>query len=166
MNEGATNKSQSFLDFGNDDSLVLSRLDDDKTWDDVSDLVKEDNQNGSPRITLCGHLRGRTRRNNPLLVGDVQLEVMANTPEQREVWLNQIRARIAPWVLLQQGLEDVADDEPSPEVMELKKALRGLVTSRDCTEPPSILTGKNGASWLDFLGTLPKRWRNYPWRTS
>ncbi len=49
------------------------------------------------------------RLNNAMLVRNVRVELLANTGEQREVWVNQIRARIAPWNFLQQEVKDVAN---------------------------------------------------------
>ncbi len=92
-NIDGTNRPQSIADFRNFNSIELSRLDS-GTWSDVHDNVKVDCHNGRMRIVVRDRSHGRTRRNNALLVPNVQVEIVASTPEQHEVWLNQIRARM------------------------------------------------------------------------
>ncbi len=49
MNEDATDKPQSFLDFRNADSIELVRLEE-GTWDDIEDYIKVDDYNGRTRF--------------------------------------------------------------------------------------------------------------------
>ena len=113
---------EAFIDFRGADSLELSRLDK-GSWHDVAEFVKEDFHDGRHRITV----RGRMRTHNPTPHRKAQIEIIADTPKQHEVWLDQIRARIAPWKLLQQQLQDLACRTASFGAEEFEKAVGGLV---------------------------------------
>ncbi len=153
-NKDSTNKAQSFLDFRNADNIELSGQDD-GTWDDVHKIVKVNNHNRRPCISVTGRLRGRTGRNNSVFLRDVQVEIVANTLEQHEVWLNQIRARVTPWNLLQQVVKDIVNRAPSSGAEELEEALGVLVTS--CDDPHSTSTDNKKRKLSDFLGTVPEK---------
>ncbi len=99
-NEDGTNKPQSFDDFRNAESFELVRLEK-GTWDDVGECVKVDDYDGRTRITVCRRPRGQVRRRNTVFGRDILLQVLPSTHEQQEVWVSQIRTRIAPWSLLQ-----------------------------------------------------------------
>ncbi len=150
-NEDRSNKPQSFLDFRNANSLEIVRLAE-GTWNEVDETVTVDNYEGRTRIIVHGHLHGRTRWNNAILVRNVRVEILASTREQREVWVNQIRARIAPWNFLQQKVRDVANRVPSSGVEKLGKAFGGLATCSDAK--PSSLSTDEGEGWWS---TLPKQ---------
>ncbi len=144
--EDGSNKPHSFLDFRNADSLELIRQNE-GTWSDVDDYVKVDKHNGRPRITVCGRLHRRT----------VHVEFIPNAPEQVEVWRNHIRARIAPWNLLQEEVKDISNRAPSSAAEELAQVLGRSVTSRVGRKPSSFPTDDIGAKWSDNLGTLPEQ---------
>ena len=151
MNEDATNMPQSFLDFQNADSVELVRAED-ETWNGVDGHVKVDNHDGRRRIIVCGRPHGRTRRHNSLRGGNVRVEIIPSAPEQLELWLNQIRARIAPWQLLQREVRDIANRSPSCGVAEIERTLGGL--SADLYSfPVDRLEGKR----TDNLGTLSEQ---------
>ncbi len=137
-NEDGTNKPQSLVDFRNAESIILSRLSE-GTWSDVDDLIKVDSHNGKPRITVCGCVHGRKLRRFALLARHARIEIIPSTSEQHEIWVNQIRARIVPWNLLQQEIKDLAIRAPSYGVKELANALGGLVTGHVDTKPSSML---------------------------
>ncbi len=98
------------------------------------------NLNGQPFITVCGRPHGVARRNSALLGGIVRVEIVASTSKQFEIWLNQIRARIMPWKLLQQEVEDAVTRGASFRVDQIENVLRGFVTSSAGTEPHSFWT--------------------------
>ncbi len=122
-NEDAINKPQSLVDFRNAHSLELVRLDEDKTLDDVDDVVQVDDHNGRLRITVHGRPHGRTPQSNIIRFANLRVEIISSTPEQHEVWLSQIRARIAPWTVLQQEFKNVASRRSPFGVKELEKVL-------------------------------------------
>ncbi len=152
-NKDAVGKPPTFLDFRNADSLELVRLDN-GTWDDVEEYVKVDNHHGRACITLHGHLHGRIRRNNALLVPNVRVDIIPCTSQQLEVWVNQIRARIAPWSLLQQEINDIARRAPLSGMEEFEKALSGLFNSRAVTKPSLMQTDEGRETTSNSLGTL------------
>ncbi len=156
VNKDANSKPQSFLDFRNADSLELVRLNNGK-WDDVDEYVKVDNHNGRARITVSGRPHGGMRRNNALLVPNVRVEIIPSTSDQLEVWLNQIRSRIAPWSLLQEVVNDIASRAPLSGVEELEKAFGRLFTCCVDIEPSSMPTDVVEGKWNGNLGTLPER---------
>ncbi len=128
--KGPTNQPQSLLDFRNTNSLELVRLRD-GSWKDVDEMVLVDNHDGRPRITVRGQLRGHTRRKKLYLVRDVRLEIIPCESEQLDVWVQRMRARIAPWSLLQQQVRDAANRGPSSGVEDIGKCIAGLVASTD-----------------------------------
>ncbi len=125
----------------------------DGTWDYVDRYVKVDSHDGRPRIIVYGRPHGRTRLHTPLRGGNVQVEIIPNAPEQLERWVNQLRALIAPWKLLQEE----ATRAPSCGVEEIEKALGGFVTSRIRTElswfSPVNVEGKRS----DNLGAISEQ---------
>ncbi len=147
--KGATSQPLSPLDFRNANSLESVRLTD-GTWQDVDDMVKVDNHDEGARITVRGHLQGRTPRKPLFLVRDVELEIISGSLEQHEVWMNNIRARIAPWNLLQQEMKDASGIEA------LEIALGGLGTSKVATKPSSMATDTIEEKCSDGLGSLPE----------
>ncbi len=155
-NEDETNKPQSFIDFRNANSLELVRLDN-GTWEDVSDYVKVDNHNCRTRLTVCGRLHGRTRWNKALLVPNVRLEIVTSAPEQHEVWLDQIRARIAPWTHLQQEVVNIANNALPSGVKEIEHVFGGLVVGRVGTKPSSSPTNNIEEKGCGKLGTFPEK---------
>ncbi len=155
-NEDAINKSQSLVDFRNAHSLELVRLDDDKTWDDVDSDVKMDSHNGKRRIIVCGRPHGRTRRTNSLHGGNVRVEIISNAPEQVQVCLKQIRARVVPWSLLEQEVKDVAMGARSSTVKELEGVLDVLVASCGATEQSSMSTGEVEGMWNKLPENMAK----------
>ncbi len=101
VNEDASNKPQSLLDFRNADSLEFIRLDR-GTWSDVNETVKVDNYEGRLRISVPGLLQGPKHCHSLFLLRNVKLEIIAYKSAHHEVWLNQIYARIVPWKLFPQ----------------------------------------------------------------
>ncbi len=152
-NEDGTNRPRSFLDFRNADSVELSRLDD-GTWNDVKNEIKLDNHSDRPRITVFGRLHRRTLRNNPFIVVKVYVSIIPSTPEQLDVWLGQLRARIAPWSLLQRELKYIANRAPSSGVDGLEQFLGGFMNGKLDEEPFSISTNEVENKWSENLITL------------
>ena len=72
------------------------------------------------------------------------------------IWLEQIRARIAPWKLLQQQLQDIANRVSSYGVEELEEGVRRLVPTNVAAIPSSFSTNKAGERWTDGLRKLPE----------
>ncbi len=99
-NEDTANEPQSFDDFRHIDSLELVRLGD-GTCNDVDNYVTVNYHNGTPHITVRGRPHGRTRRKNEFFAHNLSVEIIADAQEQFAVLLNQIRARIVPWNLLE-----------------------------------------------------------------
>ncbi len=155
-NEDATNKPQCLVDFQNAHSLELVRLDDDKTWDDVDGNVKVDDRFGRPRITVWGRPHGQTQWKNSLFDRNVRVQIISNTLEQHEVRLSRIRARIAPWSVLQHDIKNVASRGSSFGVAELDQVLGRLVSSFFGTKLSSMSTDMTEAKWIHSLGTLPE----------
>ncbi len=155
-NEEPTTKPLSFVDFRNANSLELVRLGD-GSWSDVENNATVDTYKGSPRITVRGRPRGRTRRNNGFFVRNLRVEVIPDTPEQLEILLNQIRARIVPWNLLEREVKAVVNGAQSSGVDELEKALGGLVRGFVGSRPSSISADEVEPKWIDNLGTLPEQ---------
>ncbi len=105
-------------------------------------MVMVDSQEGMPRITVLGHLHGRKRRNKPFLVRDVRIEIIPDTSDQLEVWVQRLRARFVPWNLLQQQLRDVANGVSSSGLEEFVKWVGGMDINTVATKPSSMATGK------------------------
>ncbi len=150
MNKDATNRLQSLSDFWNAGSLELDRLNK-GTWKEVDGVMTVDKHEGRTRITVPGRLHGRNLRNKLFMVSDVKLEIIANEPEQHEVWLSKIRARIAPWDLLRQEMKDASGIE------ELGIALGGLSSSTVGAEPSSVSTDEVEEKRRDKLVKLPEK---------
>ncbi len=144
----ATNQPKSLVDFRHSNSLELVRLGEGSS-EDVNEIVKVDKFDEKMCITVHGRLHGHKRRNKPF-VCDVRLEIIPNTPEQHEIWMNKIRARIAPWNLLLQELRDAAIRAP-PSTAD------GLASSMVGTEPFSMPSDKEEEKWRNNLNTLPKQ---------
>ncbi len=154
-NKHGSDKPQSFLDFQNADSVELVRLEE-GTWNDVDDHVKIDSHNGRQSIIVYGRPHGRTRLHKPVGGGNVQVEIIPNAPEELEGWVNQMRARITPWNLLQQEVQDIANRATSYEVEEIEKALGGFVTSEVGKEFSSFSTSKVKGKRTDNHGAPPE----------
>ncbi len=119
-------------------------------------MVMVDSQEGRPRITVRGHLHGRKRRNKAFLVRDVRIEIIPDTSDQHEVWVQRLRARIVPWNLLQQQLRDVANGVSSSGVEEFMKGVGGMDINTVATKLSSMATGKQ-EEWNDNLVHLPEQ---------
>ncbi len=101
-------------------------------------MVIVDNHEGKPRITIRGHLHGRTRRNPLFLVSDVRIEIMPNTCQQQEVWVKRMRALIAPLNLLQKQVRDAASRGLLAGMKELETVVGGLTTSTIASNQSSM----------------------------
>ena len=150
VNKDATNKFQSLCGFWSDGSLELSRLKE-GTWDEVKEVVKVDEHEGRTRITIPGRLHGRNLQNKLFMVSDVRMEIIAVAPEQHEMWVDKIRARIAPWDLLLKKMKG------GYRVLELEFALGGSANSAVGTKPSSKSTGKVDEKRRDKLVKLPEK---------
>ncbi len=150
-NKDRSNKPQSLCGFRDGSSLELIRLNDDNSWSKVDEIVKFDSYEERARVTIRGRLHGGKRRNHFYLVSGVELEIIPSTPEQQDVWVNNIRARIALWNLLQQGMKNASGVE------ELEVALGGLTINNAGSKSSSTSTDKVQEKWRDKLGTLPEQ---------
>ncbi len=153
--EDGTNQPQSLLDFRNANSLKLVRLNEESS-EDVDGIVKVDKYEEKMRITVRGCLHGRKRRNKPFL-RDVKLEIIPDTPKQHQVWMSRLRARIAPWNLLQQEMKDAVSRAPSARLKEPENATGGLATDIVGIEPFSMLPDEVEEQWTDILSMLPEQ---------
>ena len=151
-NDNTAKKPLRFIDFRDTDSLELIRLAK-GTWSDVNEVVSEDNCNGRRSITVHGRLHGHM----PVLVRNVKVEIIADTLQQHEVWLARIRARIAPWKLLQQEMQDIANRAPLCDMEELKNSLGGLFPSDIAAIPSSSTTDKVEGKRIDNLSGLHEK---------
>ncbi len=147
-NDDATSVPLSLMDFRNANSLELIRLNE-GTWDEVDDIVKVENTGERRRITIPGRLHGRELRNK-CFGRDVQVEIIPDAPSQHEAWVNKIRARIAPWNLLQQEMRNASGVE------EIGNALGGLAKGMVGIEPSSMSTDKMEER-REKLGNLPEK---------
>ena len=145
---------QSLLDFRSANSLELVRLAGNDNWKEVDEMVMVDSHEGRPRITVRGHLHGRTRRKTLFLVRDVRIEIMPNTCQQQEVWVKRVQALIAPWNLLQKQVRDATSRGPSAGAEELEIAVGGLTASTVTSNQSSISTENK---WGDNLVYLPEQ---------
>ncbi len=93
-NNDGSNKLRSLVDSRNVDSLELTRLYG-GSWGNVAAIVKMDNYEGKPRVTVRGSLHGPKRRRSLFLLRKVELEIVADTSAHHEL-LNQTRALIVP----------------------------------------------------------------------
>ncbi len=148
------NQPQSLVDFRSTNSLELVRLGGDGSWKEVDEVVVVDNHEGRARITVRGHLHGRTRRKTLFLIRDVRIEIMPDTCQQQEVWVKRIRALIAPWNLLQKQVRDAASRGPSAGVEEFEIGVGGLTTSTVVSNHSSM-SAEN--KWGDNLVLLPEQ---------
>ncbi len=137
--DDAFDKPQALSELRGVNSVALNRLGT-GTWGDVDKTVTVDEYEGRPRITVGGCLHGRRRRKNLFLVRNVTLEIIADTHHQHNVWVERIRARIAPWALLQQRVKDVASHSPSSTAEELEKGIGGLISKNIPTVTPYNVT--------------------------
>ncbi len=85
------------------------------------------------------------------LTRDVEIEIILKTPKQHEVWVSIIRARIAPWNLLQQEMKKASG------VKELEIVLDGLAPTMVGTKPFSMSTEGMKEKRSDILRTLPEQ---------
>ncbi len=154
--EDTNDRPPSLADFRGAISLELIRLEQ-GTWNEVDKIIKVDDYEGRARITVRGRLHGRKRRNTLNLVRDAEIEIIASTPEQHQVWLDKIRVRIAPWNLLQQEMKDLASRAPSSGVEELGKTVGGLAPGIVGIELSSTSPSKMGKKWRDKLSALPEQ---------
>ncbi len=145
-----SNQPQSVLDFQNTNSLELVRLDE-GSWKDVDEIVREDDYDGRPRITVRGRLHGRTRLKKLFLVRNVDIEIILNTPKQREVWVKRLRSLVAPWTLLKQEMKN------SSGVEDIEIALGGLAGSAVASKFSSTLADNVDERWSDGLAALPEQ---------
>ncbi len=151
-NGNTTKKPLTFSDFRDTDSLELIRLAKD-TWSDVNEVVKEDNYDGKRRITIHGRLHAHMS----VLVRNVQVEIIADTLQQHEVWLARIRVRITPWKLLQQEMQDIVNRGASCGMEEIEKGVGGLFSADIAAIPCSSTTDKVEGKWIDNLSGLHKK---------
>ncbi len=153
-NEDATDKPQSLADFRKTDSLELIRLSN-ESWEDVNKIVKVDEQKRRQRITVHGCLHGRTRWNKLFSVPGVQIEIIPETSEQLKDWVQQIRARIAPWNLVEQQVKDAVNRRPSSRVEESGNGVDA--TTRLGIEPSLLSTDRMQKKWGDNITYLPRQ---------
>ena len=73
--------------------------------------------NGKLCIMVSGYLHGPLRRKHPLLSSSVKFVLVPPVFEKREVWLEQIRARIAPWKLLEQFAAMLSSDNMNEQML-------------------------------------------------
>ncbi len=132
-----TNQPQSLVDFQKANSLELVRLSD-GSWKDVHEIVSVDNTDGRPRITVRGHLHGHTRLKKLFLVRNIWIQIIPETSEQLEVWMERIIARIAAWEFLEKQVRDAASHGHSTGVEELRNAFGELFTNRVPPKPSSM----------------------------
>ncbi len=150
VNKDATNKFQSLSDFCSAGSLEVYRLDE-RSWENVDETVKVDTYEGKARITVPGRLYGRNLLSKLFTVSDVKLEIIAKAPEQHELWVDKIRARIAPWNVLQQEMKDASG------AGKLEEALGSLTNSVACVGPSSTSTENAEEKLRDKLVKLPEK---------
>ena len=155
-NDNATSVPLSLMDFRNASSLELIRLNE-GTWDEVDDIVKVDNTEERKRITVPGRLHGRERWNKCLIARDVQVEIIPSTTEQHEAWVDELRARIAPWNLLLEEMKDAASLAALSGLGEREITVGGLATSMIRNEPSSMSPDEVEEQRMDNLNTLPKQ---------
>ncbi len=148
------NQPKSIVDFRGANSLELVRLGGDDNWKEVDEIVMVDSHEGRARITVRGHLHGRTRRKTLFLARNVRIEIMPNTRQQQEVWVKRVRALVAPWNLLQKQVRDAASRGPSAGVEELEIAFGALTPSTVASNPSSTPTENK---WGDNLVHLPEQ---------
>ncbi len=150
-------KSLSLSDFCDVDSLELNRLDG-GTWPEVEEFVKADEHDGKPCIVVPGSLHGPTRRKHFLLGGNVKVVLIPRVREQRDVWLGQIRARVAPWELLQQRVRALASYSQASGGPELAKQIGELVVNDVASlvsQSSSVSTHDPETKRVDKLSALP-----------
>ena len=99
--ENSSTLAYSLTDFCNADSVELSRLDE-GPWETVEGTFEAVEWDGEPCIIVPGNLHGPLRRKHFAFGSNFIVVLVPRVSEQRETWLNQIRARIAPWKFLQQ----------------------------------------------------------------
>ena len=145
-----TNQPQSVLDFRDTNSLELVRLDN-GSWEEVDEMVRVEEHDERLRIMVRGRLQGQARGKTLFFVRGVELEVIPNTRQQCDVWVKIIRARIAPWNLLQKEMKDACGIE------KLEIALGGLATSMAATKLSSRSADNVEEKWSDDLCTLPEQ---------
>ena len=124
--EDSSTQAYSLIDFCNSDSLELNRLNE-GSWETVEGTVEAVEWNGKPCIIVPGYLHGPLRRKRLFLTSTVKVVLVPKVVEQREVWLEQIRARIAPWKLLQQRVRAFATQHQSADVKKVAKGIGGIV---------------------------------------
>ncbi len=144
--EDRSNEPRSLYDFRSGNSLEFARLHY-GTWNDVAQYVKVGNNVGKMCITARGRLHGRERRNKVFIFRDVEIEIILNSPEQREVFVNSINLRVAPWNLLQQEFKNPAHSFRSSEVKKLGKVLDELLSIIAHIKSSSVEISMIGKKW-------------------
>ncbi len=107
MGKIETDEPQFLTDRQNVNSFELKRLEE-GTWSDVDKYVKVDHYECKPRITVFRNAQERTPANKLVTSPKPKIEIIAGTTLEHEVLLNRIRARIAPWPLLQKHFKEIA----------------------------------------------------------
>ena len=154
--EDSSTQAYSLIDFCNADSLELNRLNE-GSWETVEGTVEAVEWNGKPCIIVPGYLHGPFRRKHLYLGSTVKVVLVPKVFEQREAWLEQIRARIAPWKLLQQRVRDFVRQHQSTNVDKVAKGIGGIIVGNSALPARSSCETIDETEWIVNLGNLPEQ---------
>ena len=160
--EDSSPQEYSLTDFCNADSLELNRLNE-GSWETVEGTIEAVEWDGKPCIIVPGYLHGSLRRKHFVFGSTVKVVLVPTVSEQRETWLEQIRARIAPWKLLQQRVRAFARQHQSTDVDKVAERIGGIVIGNSALPGRSSCETIDGTEQIANLGNLLERMERFNW---
>ena len=137
----------------NMNSLELRRLNGCGSWQAVAEVVKKTEHEGNASILVCGDIHGPLPRKYLFMRRNVEITLIPETEEIRDVWFERIRARIVPWRLLKERLKALVLHAGGAELGEIiGKMMIGYHVPADInsTQP----------KWEGIMSSIPEQIRN------
>ena len=104
VSTSSNNTTLPLFDLRNVNSLEVKRLNG-GTWQAVDAVVKKTENKKKATILVYGDIHGPLHRMNLFMGRRVEMTLIPETKEIRDVWFERIQARIAPWKLLKERLK-------------------------------------------------------------
>ena len=142
----------SLSDLRNVNSLEVRRFNG-GTWQAVDKVVKKTEHERKASVLVCGNMHGPLHRKYLFMGRNVEMTLIPETEEIRDVWFERIRARIAPWKLLKERLKALVNHAPGAK-------LGGNIGNMVIGNPVPAGTNSTQPKWEEIMSSVSEQMRN------
>ena len=146
VSNSSNSTTLSLSDLRNVNSLEVKRLND-GTWQAVDEVVKKTEHERKASVLVCGDIHGPLHKKYLFMGRNVEMILIPETEEIRDVWFERIRARITPWKLLKESLKDLINHARGAELGEI---IGDIVPARTNSTQPK---------WDEIMSSVPEQMR-------